>query len=209
MLVNAFTIYHYILDLSFILLTLPPFTIFFFFFFNDPAPPEISPLPLHAPLPILIGGAERIAPPRDPAHARRFEPRDPLVGEQRPIRAHHHRGALPGSVASDVGQVLAQQRLAAGEDQQRGGADREHLVDDAEARRGVELPGGGFAGTCRDVAMGALQIAAPRQVPRHDVGNVIHWSSFSTACFASSGVVPLKSTGHLPIFSSMRSEEHT
>src|SRR5256885_1056494 len=25
---------------------------FFFFFFNDPAPPEISPLPLHDPLPI-------------------------------------------------------------------------------------------------------------------------------------------------------------
>src|SRR5258708_1651990 len=25
---------------------------FFFFFFNDPAPPEIYPLPLHAPLPI-------------------------------------------------------------------------------------------------------------------------------------------------------------
>src|SRR2546430_15604647 len=24
----------------------------FFFFFNDPPPPEISPLPLHAPLPI-------------------------------------------------------------------------------------------------------------------------------------------------------------
>src|SRR5256885_1656267 len=35
----------------------PPFTsrppsLLFFFFFNDPAPPEISPLPLPAPLPI-------------------------------------------------------------------------------------------------------------------------------------------------------------
>src|SRR5256885_3731857 len=28
------------------------FSSFFFFFFNDPAPPEISPLPLHAALPI-------------------------------------------------------------------------------------------------------------------------------------------------------------
>src|SRR2546430_12308193 len=28
---------------------------FFFFFFNDPAPPEISPLPLPAALPILPG----------------------------------------------------------------------------------------------------------------------------------------------------------
>src|SRR2546423_12675947 len=31
----------------------PPNKCFFFFFFNDPAPPEISTLPLHAPLPIL------------------------------------------------------------------------------------------------------------------------------------------------------------
>src|SRR2546430_13972416 len=29
-----------------------PVTVFFFFFFNDPATPEISPLPLRAPLPI-------------------------------------------------------------------------------------------------------------------------------------------------------------
>src|ERR1039458_858510 len=31
---------------------LSPGFAFFFFFFNDTAPPEISPLPLHAPLPI-------------------------------------------------------------------------------------------------------------------------------------------------------------
>src|ERR1022692_385761 len=30
----------------------PSLIVFFFFFFNDPAPPEISPLPLHAALPI-------------------------------------------------------------------------------------------------------------------------------------------------------------
>src|SRR5256885_1933590 len=32
--------------------------IFFFFFLNDPAPPEISPLPLHAPLPISAASLE-------------------------------------------------------------------------------------------------------------------------------------------------------
>src|SRR5256885_15251892 len=32
------------------------FTFFFFFFLNDPAPPEIHPLPQHAPLPIFGGG---------------------------------------------------------------------------------------------------------------------------------------------------------
>src|SRR2546425_11538772 len=31
----------------------PSFIFFFFFFLNDPAPPEISPLPLHDPLPIF------------------------------------------------------------------------------------------------------------------------------------------------------------
>src|ERR1039458_178898 len=30
------------------------FVFFFFFFLNEPAPPEISPLPLHAALPIYI-----------------------------------------------------------------------------------------------------------------------------------------------------------
>src|SRR5256886_16912504 len=39
-----------------------PHTTFFFFFFNDPAPPEFSPLPLHAALPI---------PPGKPTAARR------------------------------------------------------------------------------------------------------------------------------------------
>src|SRR2546429_339130 len=35
------------------------FSFFFFFFFNDPAPPEISPLPLHAALPISKSRAAR------------------------------------------------------------------------------------------------------------------------------------------------------
>src|SRR5256712_10959600 len=50
---------------------------FFFFFFNDPAPPEIYPLPLPAALPIYAG-IERDPPPRDGAGEtpdRRREPR--------------------------------------------------------------------------------------------------------------------------------------
>src|ERR1022692_2573478 len=39
---------------------------FFFFFFNDPATPEISPLPLHDPLPILAQDLEREKAPRRP-----------------------------------------------------------------------------------------------------------------------------------------------
>src|SRR5256885_15210298 len=46
-------IYYYFFHVlfSYFILVPPPF--FFFFFFNYPAPTEISPLSLHAPLPIL------------------------------------------------------------------------------------------------------------------------------------------------------------
>src|SRR2546430_262920 len=40
-----------LLDLLFFIAYLPPH-VWFFFFFNDPAPPEIYPLPLHAAFPI-------------------------------------------------------------------------------------------------------------------------------------------------------------
>src|SRR3989441_56005 len=40
-----------------------------FFFFNDPAPPEISPLPLHAPLPIFWIESGAPSPPVDPSDA--------------------------------------------------------------------------------------------------------------------------------------------
>src|SRR5256886_14205716 len=49
--------------LSFFFLQLLLSIIFFFFFLMDPAPPEFSPLPPHAPLPI---GEETPAPPPPP-----------------------------------------------------------------------------------------------------------------------------------------------
>src|SRR2546429_2938940 len=45
--------------------------VFFFFFLNDPPPPEISPLPLHAALPIYLARSadeRRRAPSREPHH---------------------------------------------------------------------------------------------------------------------------------------------
>src|SRR2546427_2701516 len=56
----------------------------------------------------------------------------------------------------------------------------------------------------RDVAMGALEVAASRQVPSHYVRDEVHCSSFSTAAFASSGVTPRKAKAAVE-----RSEEHT
>src|SRR5256886_1311006 len=45
------------------------FLFFFFFFFNNPAPPEISPLPLHDPFPISPAGGRRSPPASLPSRA--------------------------------------------------------------------------------------------------------------------------------------------
>src|SRR3989449_7841928 len=50
--VRSWSILHAIVRLSFDLSLLTVLTFFVFFFFNDPAPPEISTLPLPDPLPI-------------------------------------------------------------------------------------------------------------------------------------------------------------
>src|SRR5260370_20783840 len=61
----------------FLFFSLPPF-LFFFFFFNDTAPPEISPLPLPAALPI----SDPVHRPRQLASRRRGR-RLPLPGRRR------------------------------------------------------------------------------------------------------------------------------
>src|SRR5256886_13879954 len=83
------------------------FILSFFFFFNDPAPPDIYPLPLHAPLPLSrhreIDGARIPAPPRDRLRCRRVPdetrvhgvwPRG-YVGQQIATIGPRHRGAPP------------------------------------------------------------------------------------------------------------------
>src|SRR2546430_8329829 len=62
-----------------------------FFFLKDPAPPEISPLPLHDALPILgRGGSRRGHGPRPRARCRRQVPR------HSPPRPGHVRGRRVG-----------------------------------------------------------------------------------------------------------------
>src|SRR5256886_13799848 len=152
---------------------------------------------------VVVGGTQRIHAHRDAPYARPVECRHPPVREQRAVRADDHRRAPLRRVARDVDQVLAQQRLPAREDQQRRRVHADELVHDAEALRRLELRRGALPGARRDVAMGALEVAAWRQVPSHYVRDEVHCSSFSTAAFASSGVTPRKSAGHFPRFSSM------
>src|SRR2546430_2487619 len=60
----------------------------FFFFFNNPAPPEISPFPLHAPLPIWAGELRFIAESKAAGKSWVF-PQPPILAPhvQRPIGA--------------------------------------------------------------------------------------------------------------------------
>src|SRR5258707_12540275 len=55
----------------------PASCVFFFFFFNDPATPEIYPLPLHDPLPIFRSTAKHTpaSPGRASLSRRRYAPR--------------------------------------------------------------------------------------------------------------------------------------
>src|SRR2546430_6470827 len=71
----------------------------FFFFLNDPAPPEFSPFPLHAPLPICMG--HRQFPVRDGGQV---TDRVPDPGSDQPVRGrvdavqvhdHRHRRRHP------------------------------------------------------------------------------------------------------------------
>src|SRR3989304_9960647 len=55
-------------------MTSPVFVFFFFFFLNDPAPPEISPLSLHAALPISRPGRRSGRPSAGPADRRHSGP---------------------------------------------------------------------------------------------------------------------------------------
>src|SRR2546430_1915568 len=71
---------------------------FFFFFFNDPAPPEIYPLPLHAPLPIprrRRSRSERASSRRRPDRELRGPPvRRPISDVVRRGRATLSRGRV-------------------------------------------------------------------------------------------------------------------
>src|SRR5256886_7103201 len=94
---------HLYLTVFFFLLLFLQF-IFFFFFFNDPAPPEISPLPLHDALPISrdlhANGQnrrqrqcrDRAQPPRESAGLRPSSLLD---------RARYHRPAVSGAGRED------------------------------------------------------------------------------------------------------------
>src|SRR3989475_9501987 len=111
-----------------------------FFFLNNPAPPEIYPLPLHAPLPIPSGhrgGAERLR--RRRAHRRRERVRD-LLARDPARREAGHRHPRHREVHVDVERaVLAARRRELADDESgdaRAGQLRQHVLHRVQSRDG-------------------------------------------------------------------------
>ena len=75
-------------------------------------------------------------------------------------------------VFGDALEIGAQQRLAAGEDEQRRGIEREDLAGDAEALRRRQLTRRRLVWARLDIAVGTLEIAAAREIPRDHVWHV-------------------------------------
>ena len=92
--------------------------------------------------------------------------------EERPVCSDHHRGTVVLRVLGDALEIGTQQRLAAGEDEQRRGIEREDLAGDAEALRRRQLTRRRLVWPRRDVAVGALEIAAAREIPRDHMWHV-------------------------------------
>src|SRR2546425_11872357 len=97
----------------------------FFFFFNDPATPEISPLPLHAALPISRHGRapkpgflDRDAPGSQPrrGQGRRADDEPEALGRDRDAERHveERRGAVTPVPPADGPQTGAPTSVARG-----------------------------------------------------------------------------------------------
>jgi hypothetical protein len=75
---------------------------------------------------------ERVERQRQPAHSLALENRGEIVGDLHAVGADDHPQALGRRVTNDLDDVAAEQRLAAGEDEQTIGGERRDLVDDAQ-----------------------------------------------------------------------------
>src|SRR5256885_7174131 len=136
-----------------------------FFFLNDPPPPEISPLPLHDPLPIG-GGARRRRTPRPPATDRRL----PRLGRS--------LGFEPMAIAREAGPVgsLHEVREAGLDREDLLGAYRNMLVTRGIEERGHilyrqgKIPGSFYTGRGNEAA--AVGVATAMRP--EDVGTPLH-----------------------------------
>jgi len=95
--------------------------------------------------------------------------------QQHAVGAHHRHQFVRGRLGDERIEVAPQQRLATGEHEHRAGSERAQLGDDAQCLGGVEFARGFAAALHRvEVAVGAGEVADPRQVPRDDARRRSH-----------------------------------
>ncbi len=119
---------------------------------------------------VVCDGSGAIDAKADAVDAGLFQPARIGLIEQRAARRHHHLQALLRAVAGYLVDVLAQHRIAAGEDDDRLSR-RDDLVDHLETFLGGKLAGiGSLVGG--GAAVPAGKIAAPGHLPGHEAW---HW----------------------------------
>src|SRR5262245_14388936 len=102
---------------------------------------------------------------REAGDARILERHDASIVEEGAVGANNYRRAVMHRMLGDALEVRAQERLAAGEDEQRRGIQREDLSRDAQALCRRQLTRRRLVWARRDVAVGTLEIAAAREIP--------------------------------------------
>jgi hypothetical protein len=122
---------------------------------------------------VVTVGVQRVDAHRDAGHARRHQRLDARVGEKRPVGADHHGGTAARREGGDRLQVVAQEGLAAGQNEQRRRIHGEDLAGDAQAFVRAQVECRALVRTRRDVAVGAFEVAAAREIPGDHVGHVI------------------------------------
>ena len=141
---------------------------------------------VHCVVPSALDATEKIVRRGIQRIERQRDTLDPGVGDAgaEVLRNHHAVGSnhnpqtVRVGVRGDLEYVFAQERLAAGQDEQRFRVHLANLVDDSEAFLGGELVLGLGLGDApgADVAVLAAQVALFGQVPADDVTSKEHRS---------------------------------
>jgi hypothetical protein len=116
---------------------------------------------------------ERVHAHGDPRHSRPEQRLDARVGEEGAVRPDDDRGTASAREGGDRLEVVPQEGLAAGEDEQRRRIERQDLLGDPQALVGAQLGRGALVRARGDVAVRALQVAPAREIPGDYMWDVV------------------------------------
>ena len=124
------------------------------------------------PEPVVLGAVDRVETDRGAEDAVRPHRLRLALAQQYAVGAEHRREPLLRGVGRNVPDVLAEQRLAAGEDQEDVRVDERDLVHDPPALVGRQFAPRIGARERRHITMRALEIAPLGQIPRHAIRRI-------------------------------------